>query len=209
MTLPFHNPTELFPVETEQAPPQPQASPPAPAAPPAPAVEVRHSTRRRKSAAARWEGDRIVVLAPHWLRGAELDDMVDHLVGRVLKTLPNLHASDHFLADRAAELGDRYLDGVRPASIRWSSRQQKRWGSCTTSTREIRISDRLRPVPGWVLDAVIVHELAHLLEGGHSRRFYELEARFPRVHDATIFLSGYDLGQRDSGGCDQNSINPT
>ncbi len=179
-------------VETVE-PPRPPVETVEPAAP---QVEIRHSTRRRKTAAARWEGDRVIVLAPHWLRGAELAVMVDHLVGRMLKQRPNLHASDQFLMDRATELADRYLDSVRPASIRWSSRQQMRWGSCTTTTGEIRIAERLRPVPPWVLDSVIVHELAHLLVHEHSAQFRELEARYPRLHDANTFLAGYSMGLR-------------
>jgi hypothetical protein len=217
MSLPFHHQPELLPVSTEQsgsdratdsplsafepARPQVDTAEPAPAPaepvePAAPQVEIRHSTRRRKTAAARWEGDRVIVLAPHWLRGAELAVMVDHLVGRMLKQRPNLHASDQFLMDRATELADRYLDGVRPASIRWSSRQQMRWGSCTTTTGEIRIAERLRPVPPWVLDSVIVHELAHLLVHEHSAQFRELEAGYPRLHDANTFLAGYSMGLR-------------
>ncbi|HEX4218053.1 MAG TPA: M48 family metallopeptidase, partial [Acidimicrobiales bacterium] len=182
MTLPFHSQPELLPdgddylldgsstespnwTEKPAGPAVDRAGPAVDRAGPAvdpagPKVEVRHSTRRRKTAAARWEGDRVVVLAPNWLRGAELDEMVDHLVGRILKQRPHLHASDQFLMDRAVELADRYLEGVRPSSIRWSSRQQMRWGSCTVTTREIRIAERLRPVPSWVLDSVIVHELA-------------------------------------------------
>jgi len=190
MTLPFHNQPELLPIDAEHLAPGPTADAPvSTVVPTRPEVEVRHSTRRRKTAAARWEGDRVIVLAPNWLRGAELDEMVDHLVGRMLKHRPNL-------TDRAAELADLYLDGVRPASIRWSSRQQMRWGSCTTTTREIRIAERLRPVPAWVLDSVIVHELAHLIVYEHSPRFRELEARYPRLHDANIYLAGYTMGLR-------------
>jgi predicted metal-dependent hydrolase len=205
MTLPFHSQPELMPVEPDLAASPAPAAPvstvePAPSVSPVeparPQIEVRHSTRRRKTAAARWEGDRVVVLAPYWLRGSELDEMVDHLVGRMLKQRPHLHASDQFLMDRAVELADRYLDGVRPASVRWSSRQQMRWGSCTTTTREIRIAERLRPVPSWVLDSVIVHELAHLLVYEHSPEFRQLEARYPRLHDANTFLAGYTMGLR-------------
>ncbi|MGA7420905.1 MAG: M48 family metallopeptidase [Acidimicrobiales bacterium] len=203
MTLPFHHQPELLPSdggylapETIEDAPVSTAAPGRPEVPDRPEIEVRHSTRRRKTAAARWEGDRVVVLAPNWLRGAELDQMVEHLVGRMLKQRPNLHASDQFLTDRAADLSDRYLGGVRPASIRWSSRQHMRWGSCTVTTREIRIAERLRPVPAWVLDSVIVHELAHLIEYEHSARFRELEARYPRLHDANIFLAGYSMGLR-------------
>jgi hypothetical protein len=135
-----------------------------------------------------------VVVVPTHLRGAERDDMVEHLTRRLVRHRPHLHASDDHLAQRACELGARYLDGVAPASIRWATNQTKRWGSCTLATREIRISSRLRVVPPWVLDAVIVHELAHLLEANHSSRFRELEERYPRRRDADLFLEGFALG---------------
>ena len=159
-----------------------------------PEVEVRVSKRRKKTAGAHWEGDRIVVVVPTHLRGAELDEMVEALSRRLLRHRPNLHASDDQLERKAAALGQRYLDGVTPSSIRWSSTQTKRWGSCTVSTREIRISDRLRVAPEWVLDAVIVHELAHLLEPNHSPRFRQFEARYPRKDEAYTYLAGYALG---------------
>jgi predicted metal-dependent hydrolase len=159
-----------------------------------PEVEVRVSKRRKKTAGAHWEGDRIVVVVPTHLRGAERDDMIDHLTRRLTRHRPHLHASDEELAARARQLGRTYLDGVEPSSIRWATNQSKRWGSCTLSTREIRISSRLRVAPSWVLDAVVVHELAHLLEPGHTARFKALEARYPRRHDADVFLEGYALG---------------
>jgi predicted metal-dependent hydrolase len=104
------------------------------------------------------------------------------------------------LEERAQALGATYLDGVEPASIRWATNQTKRWGSCTLATREIRISSRLRVAPPWVLDAVIVHELAHLLEPNHSPRFRVLEARYPRKRDADLFLDGFHLGLYMDGG---------
>ena len=160
----------------------------------APDVEVRVSTRRKKTAGAHWEGDRIVVVVPSHLRGAARDDMVEHLTRRLARHRPHLHASDADLEARALGLGRTYLDGVAPSSIRWATNQTKRWGSCTMATREIRISSRLKAAPQWVLDAVIVHELAHLIEPNHSPRFRELEARYPRRRDADLFLEGYHLG---------------
>ncbi len=159
-----------------------------------PDVEVRVSKRRKKTAAAHWEGDRIVVVVPTHLRGQELDAMVDELSQRLRRHRPHLHASDDELQTRAAALGRRYLDGVTPSSIRWATNQNKRWGSCTLSTREIRISNRLRVAPEWVLDAVIVHELAHLIEPNHSPRFRQLEERYPRRKEADTYLAGYALG---------------
>ena len=159
-----------------------------------PHIEVRVSKRRKKTAGAHWEGDRIVVVVPVHLRGAERDVMVKSLAGRLERHRPHLHASDAHLEQRAANLARSYLGGVAPSSIRWSTTQTKRWGSCTLETREIRISERLRVAPEWVLDAVIVHELAHLHEPNHSPRFRELEGRYPRRHDADVFLDGYALG---------------
>ena len=48
--------------------------------------------------------------------------------------------------------------------------------------------------PDWVLDAVIVHELAHLVEHHHNARFRQLENRYPRRREADLFLDGYALG---------------
>ncbi|MHB1712858.1 MAG: M48 metallopeptidase family protein [Acidimicrobiales bacterium] len=159
-----------------------------------PDVEVRVSSRRKKTAGAHWEGDRIIVVVPTHLRGLDRDAMVDHLSRRLQQHRPLLHLSDNQLAERAAELADRYLDGIRPSSIRWSMTQNKRWGSCTVSSREIRISERLRVAPNWVLDSVIVHELAHLIEANHGPRFKALDNRYPRKDEADTFLSGYSLG---------------
>jgi predicted metal-dependent hydrolase len=168
-----------------------------------PNVEVRVSKRRKKTAGAHWEGDRIVVVVPVHLRGDERDQMVESLARRLARHRPHLHASDEYLEQRAAALGRIYLDGVVPSSIRWSTTQNKRWGSCTIQTGEIRISERLRVAPDWVLDAVIVHELAHLIEPNHSSRFTELERRYPRRSEADLFLEGYALGLHmpDEGSC--------
>ncbi|MGO9027792.1 MAG: M48 family metallopeptidase [Acidimicrobiales bacterium] len=159
-----------------------------------PDVEIRVSSRRKKTAGAHWEGDRIIVVVPPHLRGVDRDIMVDHLAGRLARHRPLLHASDSLLEERAVALGDRHLDGIRASSIRWSTTQLKRWGSCTLLTREIRISERLRVAPAWVLDAVIVHELAHLVEPSHNARFKALENRYPRRAEADVFLDGYSLG---------------
>jgi hypothetical protein len=159
-----------------------------------PRVEVRTSPRRRKTASAFWQDGRVVVMLPERLPRADRVELVDGLVERVLAQRPNVGASDRDLEARARHLSDAYLGGVRPRSIRWVSNQRRRWGSCTSTTREIRISDRLRVVPGWVLDAVLVHELAHLIEPSHNARFRRLVAWYPRMDDADVFLAGFTLG---------------
>jgi predicted metal-dependent hydrolase len=164
-----------------------------------PEVEIRSSARRRKTGVAYWEGGRVVVVVPERMSRSTRDSFADQLVDQLLRRSGRRHASDAGLADRAAELADRYLDGVRPASIRWSTRQQRRWGSCSLHSREIRIAARLQTVPEWVLDGVIVHELSHLLEAGHTSRFHELANRYPRQGEAHTYLEGFGHGLTTAG----------
>jgi predicted metal-dependent hydrolase len=164
-----------------------------------PEVEIRASARRRKTGAAFWEGGHVVVVVPERMSRATRDSFADQLVKQLLERTGRRHASDAGLAARAAALADHYLDGIRPSSIRWSSRQQRRWGSCSLHSREIRIASRLQTVPEWVLDGVIVHELVHLLEAGHTARFHEIADRYPRQREAHTYLDGFGHGLTTGG----------
>ncbi len=197
--LPLRWPGTYDPSPGPPAPPGPAApTGPTPTGgvldPLTPPVVVRTSARRRKTATAFWEGDTIVVIVPAHVRRADRAELVDWLVARVLAKRPQATTSDRALFERAVSLADRYVDGVRPASIRWVTNQGKRWGSCSAASREIRLSHRLRQVPDWVLDATIVHELAHLVHPNHSPDFYALADRFPRQRDAALYLEGFALG---------------
>jgi predicted metal-dependent hydrolase len=183
-------------VGTETTPPPDSVRREVPGHPP---VEIRTSRRRRKTAVAFWEEGTIVVVLPGHLKGRARDDMVDWLVDRTRARRPGAGASDEALTRRARALADRYVDGVRPASVRWVTNQSKRWGSCTAATGEIRLSHRLQHVPDWVLDAVLVHELAHLVHTDHSPRFHAVANRHPRQADAGIFLDGFAHGLETRG----------
>jgi predicted metal-dependent hydrolase len=83
-----------------------------------------------------------------------------------------------------------------PATVRWVDNQRSRWGSCTPADRSIRLSRRLQDMPEWVVDYVLVHELAHLIEAGHNDRFWRLVRRFPHAERAKAWLDGYSAGAR-------------
>jgi predicted metal-dependent hydrolase len=159
-----------------------------------PEVEIRASSRRTKTGNAHWSGSRIVVQIPARIRGRERRVFVDELVERLLAQRPQNSAGDAALEERARVLAELYNDSVMPASVRWVSNQQARWASCSPASREIRVSSRLRQCPEWLIDAVLVHELAHLQEADHSARFYEIANRHPRQDDSALFLDGYALG---------------
>jgi hypothetical protein len=160
-----------------------------------PPVDVRVSARRKKTSEARWEGDRIVVYLPAHLGTAERESTVNWLVQRLMTRyrFPATLSNDDLL-QRAIDLSERYLIGKRPASVRWVTNQTARWGSCSYYSGDIRLSHRLCVVPGWVLDSVLVHEVAHLTYPDHSPDFHRLAAGYPRHDEAGVFLAGYSLG---------------
>lgn len=161
------------------------------------AVEVRRSTRRRRTVTAFREDDRIVVCIParfsradekRWV--AEMLARLDRQDERRKKRTP---ASDDELMSRSRRLSDSYLDGrAKPHSVRWVSNQRYRWGSCTPMDGTVRLSDRLRAMPTYVVDYVLVHELAHLLVAGHGQRFWALVDRYPQSQRARGYLEGVE-----------------
>ena len=156
-------------------------------------VEVIRSSKRRKSVSARIVDGRIVVRMPQWMTKAQEHEYVNDMVAK-LERQHTAKAVD--LPARAAELARRY-DLPSPRSIRFVGNQRSRWGSCSPSTGEIRISDRIAAFPGWVLDAVIVHELAHLVEANHSPAFHALADRYPKQERAYGFLLAMQLTDDD------------
>lgn len=155
-------------------------------------VDIIRSARRRRTVSAYRDGDRTVVRVPAGLSAAEEQRWVTEMLARLAKRDRRRTPSDAALTERAAELRRRYLPAVpAPASVRWVSNQRGRWGSCTPADRSIRISDRLAPLPGRVLDYVLIHELAHLLIDGHDAAFWALVERYPAADRARGFLEGY------------------
>jgi Zn-dependent protease with chaperone function len=159
-----------------------------------PEVEIRASARRTKTGNAHWSGSRIIVQIPARMRGRVRDQFVDDLVERLMSQRPGTLGHDAALQERAVTLAELYNDGVAPISVRWVNNQRQRWASCSPATKEIRVSSRLRQCPDWVIDAVLVHELAHLQEIDHSAPFYAIADRHPRQRECALFLEGYALG---------------
>lgn len=163
-----------------------------------PKVEVRRSSRRKRTVTAYRELDTIVVLIPGRMSAGEEQKWVDQMVRRVLakEARSGGPQGDAELAARATDLATAYLMPVlgerpEPSSVSWVANQQHRWGSCTPSTKTIRLSERLRPMPSWVVDYVLVHELVHLVEPTHSARFWSLVSAYPQAERARGYLEGY------------------
>ena len=161
------------------------------------AVEVRRSKRRRRTVSAYREGDRIVVLVPATLTRAEEAEWVDTMVARIDRAEARRRPSDDALMERALSLSDRYLGGIAvPESVRWVDNQSSRWGSCTPGDRTIRLSTRLQGMPTWVIDYVLVHELAHLIETHHNDSFWAWVDRYPQAERAKGYLMGWSAAAK-------------
>ncbi|EIE97763.1 putative metal-dependent hydrolase [Saccharomonospora glauca K62] len=167
-------------------------------------VEVRRSPRRRRTVTAYRDGDTLVVLIPATMTKAEEKHWVAEMQRKLQRAESRraspARASDEALLLRCTQLSRRYLDGTaQPASVRWVPPMRTRWASCTPADRTIRVSERLRDVPSWVLDYVLVHELAHLRVAEHNRTFWNLVRRYPKTERAIGYLEGLSAAERLAG----------
>jgi predicted metal-dependent hydrolase len=147
-------------------------------------VEVVRSPRRKKTVSARLVGDVVRVQIPASMSQADEEKYVAHLVGRIARQQQRGRLD---VMARARQLAERF-ELPAPTSVRWVSNQESLWGSCTIDSRDIRMSDRLAGFPLWVVDYVLVHELAHLAVPNHSKRFWALVNRYPKAERARGFL---------------------
>lgn len=151
-------------------------------------VEVVRSTRRRKTVSAEIRQGVLVVRIPARMSRSDERMWVERMQHR-LQSAPTA-AGDSDLIERASMLADRHGLPV-PSSVRWAT-QTTRWGSATPLDRSIRINRQLQQQPDWVLDYVLVHEIAHLEIPDHSPEFWELVARYPLAERARGFLLGLE-----------------
>ena len=159
-----------------------------------PVIEVRRSQRRRRTVSAYRDGERVVVLIPAQFSRAEEREWVDRMLERLDAREQRARRTDTELTARAQRLAARYLPdhpaASRPTSVRWVRNQNGRWGSCTPADGSIRISHRVQEMPDWVIDYVLLHELAHLVIASHSSAFWALVARYPKSERARGYLEG-------------------
>lgn len=160
---------------------------------------VRRSARRTRTVAAFWEDGQAVVAIPAHFSGHQETEWVTRMVDKLHRQGQKRPAGkgsrrppgDSALAEHAAGLSRKYLGGrAVPSSVRWVRNQNSRWGSATPSEGTIRLSHKLQPMPQWVIDYVLLHELAHLLVAGHNAAFWKLLDAYPHTERAKAFLEG-------------------
>lgn len=130
-------------------------------------IEIRQGSG--KSSSARMRGDTIRIILAADITDEERQSVASTLVSRCVakERLPRIEA-------RVRELNDihfkKEVNNVRLKNTK------TRWGSCSTRGN-INLSTRLLFAPDDVIDYVIIHELAHLVEPNHSPKFWKLVER--------------------------------
>ena len=159
-------------------------------------IIVIRSTRRKKNISAYRQGGRIVVSIPARMSKADERAMVPEMVAKIRQQEAAATMSEERLSTRVDELLTELAPEIslRPSSINWRG-MRERWGSCTSTDRTIRISDRLKGSPDYVLDYVLFHEAIHLQFFDHGVEFKAILCRFPLEDQAEAYLSGYEAAE--------------
>jgi predicted metal-dependent hydrolase len=123
---------------------------------------------------------------------AERQHWAEVMSKRLLRQAERRRPTDQRLQARAQRINERLFGG----RLHWTSigfaDMDHRWGSCTFTDGAIRIARRAGSLPDWVLDYLLVHELAHLVHSDHGAGFHELENRYALTERAKGYLLAID-----------------
>ena len=88
--------------------------------------------------------------------------------------------------------------GVKASKV-FVQRMKTKWGSCNHRAKHIRLNSELAKKPRRLLEYVIVHELAHLLEPTHNDRFKAiLDQQYPGWREARMLMDELPLSHEAS-----------
>jgi hypothetical protein len=165
-------------------------------------VEVVRDGRLRTRIHWEWNGNQVRVRAPRGVPKRELDRHIAEIVEDVKQRRARVRArADQDLEALARKINRDHFGGeISWHSIRWVGNMRKRLGSCTVggpTDGDIRINNRIKGWPEWVIAYVVAHELAHRKFPNHSPSFWAYLRRFPEAERARGFVQGvaFQLGE--------------
>jgi len=165
-----------------------------------PQIRIVASPNRRRTVSARVVDGVLELRVPAGMPASEQEEWAERMRARLERRLRRARPTDARLEERARALNRRYFAG----RLHWTSiafaEQTSRWGSCTFAAGVIRISTRAATLPDWVVDYLLVHELAHLEVPHHGPAFWTLVNRYPLTERARGYLIALDhqAGRTDS-----------
>ena len=155
-------------------------------------LELVLERKRVKNVNARLRGSTLLVSAPVGMAQERLEPAVRELARKLLRRAhaARVNGEGDALA-LARKVAGRFPEPPSVGRASFVTTQGARWGSYSTKTKTVRLNAALRGMPGWVLEAVVAHELAHVFHPDHSPAFWELLGRAcPETDRAEAFLAG-------------------
>jgi predicted metal-dependent hydrolase len=173
-------------------------------------ITIVRSRRRKKTIQTKYGGGRLWIYLPAGMSTKDEQKWIDRMIERNKRwqLKKTLQKSDTWLQQRAQELNKKYFDGVLDFSITFVTNQHSRFGSCTSIDKTIRISERVKTMPSWVQDYIIIHELTHLLHPDHSKKFWEKVNSYNYAERAKGYLIavGTGVAENEKQSTDEDDI---
>jgi len=165
-------------------------------------VTLRRDKRLKKSSRWQWEADGTILLRiPYRTPKRVIGNLLDQIATQLEKQDKLAERrTDAELQQRAEYINKKYFGNqIEWKAIRWVGNMNMALGSCTTggtTDGHIRISDKIKSWPQWVIDYVIAHELVHRLHSNHSKAFWEtLTEGYPLTERARGFIKGVGFAE--------------
>jgi predicted metal-dependent hydrolase len=163
---------------------------------------MRRDKRLKKTSRWGWEPDGSILLRiPYRFPKRQVPGLLKQITSQLDQGAKQVKGrTDEDLQQRAVWINRKYFKGrIEWRAIRWVGNMEARLGSCTTggsTDGHIRISDKIKYWPQWVIDYVIAHELVHRLHPNHSKAFWEtLRCGYPKTELARGFIQGVGFAQ--------------
>ncbi len=160
-------------------------------------VNLKRDKRLKKT--SRWErlpDGSLLLRVPYRLPNRRVAALLEEVATQLDKSI-TLHKqrNDAGLQQRAEMVNKKYFRSkIQWNAICWVGNMQSCLGSCTRggpTDGQIRISDKIKGWPNWVVDYVIAHELLHRKHSNHSTAFWnELRSAYPLTEKARGFVAG-------------------
>lgn len=173
-------------------------------------ITIIRSKRRKKTIQTKYGGGRLWIYFPAGMSSKDEQKWIDRMIERNKRweQKKTLKKSDTWLQQHAQVLNKKYFNGSLIFSIIFVTNQNSRFGSCTSIDKTIRISERVKTMPLWVQDYIIIHELTHLMHPDHSKKFWEKVNQYKYAERAKGYLIavGAGIGGQSEESTDEDDI---
>ena len=156
-------------------------------------VVIIRSKKRKRSIEAKIVNEKLFIYLPDRVNESEEKKWIEKMTKWSQNHQKKKELNSSNLSKRAQDLNKKYFNGTLDFSIRFVTNQNTRYGSCTSSTKTIRISDKIAKMPRWVQDYVIIHELTHIVHPNHTKKFWEKVKQYKYTERARGYLIAVGL----------------